>query len=312
MGDERASSRPQNDDTAAHGQREVSRERVSPFIPKPRNSELLQKNVTFLEPNIDPERGPFGERGYKPSTSNHSGYDPYHFQQPAETRYKALSQRLRYVAPVPRRPGSAPRTTPLSDESDDTDWYDHEDWIESEDERPRIRRASPLSDPGVVTSIERPAILVNPDDPKDVTVHMSLDTRPDIEGLLEENARLCRLGHFTKAIVQFKKLLLPYLDNKYVLVQYGQCLYAAQQYGALIKLGEKYPLVEVEKGDCDDIQLNWNLLLRKAIGMGEADMQYTTDLSKLAAVAFDRMNSLPLDSTQVSMLLLRIANILQY
>lgn len=306
MGDGRARFRPQNND-AAHGQREVSRERVSPLAPRPRNPEFPQKNVTFLEPNIDSERDPFGERNYKPSLSHHGSYDPYHFQQPLETQQRVLSERVRYVAPV-SRPPSARRTTLISDESYDSDWYDDED---ENDRVRRIRRVPPPSDPGVVPSIERPAILVNPSDPKDVTVHMSLDTTPDIEGFLEENARLRRLGHFTKAIAQFKTLLLPYLDNKYVLVQYGQCLYEAQQHGTLAELAKKYPLVEVEDGH--DIQLNWNVLLRKAERLDEElDFQSIIDSNQLTAVAFDRMNGPNLDSTQVSMLLLCIANILQY
>lgn len=148
-------------------------------------------------------------------------------------------------------------------------------------QRPRPRsisssRTRPAPDPTPITIQEtdggdgrgpgRPVMLrVDPLCPQDVTVHMSLPVRDDLEDVLEECSRLRRLGHFATAIALFQDRLEHFLDNRYILVQYAQCLFEAGQYGRLQKLAEERR--PQPRDPPDALQLNWDLLLLAA-GIG--------------------------------------------
>ncbi|KAL2166096.1 hypothetical protein VTG60DRAFT_3304 [Thermothelomyces hinnuleus] len=100
--------------------------------------------------------------------------------------------------------------------------------------------------------------------PEDVTAHMSLPVRDDLEDVLEECSRLRRLGHFADAIALFRTQLSHFLDNRYVLVQYAQCLYEAGQYNQLEKLAEEKAPRRSNPNEADALQLNWDMLLLAA------------------------------------------------
>lgn len=145
-----------------------------------------------------------------------------------------------------------------------------------------------------------PLVSVDPAFPQDVTLHLSLPVKDDLEDVLEEAARLRRLGHFSDAIALFTGTLGHFLDNRYVLVQYAQCLYEAGQYVQLGKLAEERPLRPLNHPDA--LELNWNLLLAAA-GQGSfknpLDDDDTTHF--IAEIMTMVANSWPrIDSTEVS------------
>ncbi|KAK5652911.1 hypothetical protein OQA88_9389 [Cercophora sp. LCS_1] len=116
--------------------------------------------------------------------------------------------------------------------------------------------------------IEQSFLLVDPRNPQDVTLHLSLPVRDDLEDILETCSALRRLGHFGEAIRLFDRHLEHFLDNKYVAVQYAQCLYDA---GQLTKLRQfmadrDASPDEPRVGDAQDstLRLNWDLLARLA------------------------------------------------
>ena len=131
------------------------------------------------------------------------------------------------------------------------------------------QRAQPLrhgepGDTGGPGPAQQPMIRIDPASPQDVTVHMSLPLQDDLEDVLEECSRLRRLGHFNEAIALFRNRLSYFLDNRYVLVQYAQCLYEAGQHAELEKLAKEKAPPRLERPD--SLQLNWDMLLVAAGG----------------------------------------------
>lgn len=100
---------------------------------------------------------------------------------------------------------------------------------------------------------------LDPLSPQDVTVHMSCPVQDDLEGILEDCSRLRRLGHFAEAIALFRDRLSHFFDNRYVLVQYAQCLYEAGQYAEVVKLEEEMALPRLTPPDA--LQIQWDMLL---------------------------------------------------
>ncbi|KAG7284310.1 hypothetical protein NEMBOFW57_010682 [Staphylotrichum longicolle] len=106
---------------------------------------------------------------------------------------------------------------------------------------------------------------LDPLSPQDVTVHMSCPVQDDLEGILEDCSRLRRLGHFAEAIALFRDRLSHFFDNRYVLVQYAQCLYEAGQYAEVVKLEEE--MAPPRRTPPDALQIQWDMLL---LATGEA------------------------------------------
>lgn len=90
---------------------------------------------------------------------------------------------------------------------------------------------------------------------------MSLPIKDDLEDRLEEGNRLQRWGYFDDALRIFKELHERFPGNKYILVQYGQCLVEAGQFSRLANLARS-------RGDLlsskDAPGVNWVLLLLRA------------------------------------------------
>jgi len=122
----------------------------------------------------------------------------------------------------------------------------------------RVRR-----DNTVVLKLEEEAIaiFINPLKPQDVTVHMSLPLRDDLECVLEDFSRMRRLGRFREALDLFDEQLAHFIDNRYVLVQYGLCLYEAGHIARLSELADKHRPSRRPK---DALQLCWTLLVSVA------------------------------------------------
>ncbi|KAK4243734.1 hypothetical protein C7999DRAFT_17957 [Corynascus novoguineensis] len=110
----------------------------------------------------------------------------------------------------------------------------------------------------------QPTLRINPFSPQDVTLHMSVPLQDDLEDLLEECCRLRRLGHFTEAIALFQGQLSHFLDNRYVLVQYAQCLFEAGLHDQLDELAEEKAPHGLG-GVTNALQLNWKMLLFAAL-----------------------------------------------
>jgi hypothetical protein len=249
-----------------------------------------------------------------PSASYYyTGHDLYEY--PSYDRRLAPDRKLVYDSapsyrvqrprtPSPPRSASPPqRLNPRDLQS--SSYYDRYgyEYARPPATRPPMRRnvAPPTAAREFLAGLSRPAIHVNPDDPKDMTVHMSLETTPDVESLLEHNARLSRLGHFDEAISRFEKDLASSLDNIYVRVQYGHCLYDARQYRKLAELAKQYPSIKGDglRSPGDELCLNWNLLLRRAETLSELDFQDTIDGPHLTSEAFRHLKFGELDSTEV-------------
>ncbi|PNY28927.1 Uncharacterized protein TCAP_01158 [Tolypocladium capitatum] len=178
--------------------------------------------------------------------------------------------------------------------------------VEVADERPDRTTRSAMrknlrKDKATPKEPENPLTFrLNPLAPQDVTVHMSLDATNDLESVLEEHSRLRRLGHFNAAIAQFDDHLEHFLDNKYVLVQYGQCLLEAKQYKQLVNLATEYPPKPSEEA----LQLSWNILLQKAEVESALEFPVLQDASKLVESALNLVQATwpRLDSTEMQIL----------
>lgn len=163
--------------------------------------------------------------------------------------------------------------------------------------RPAMRK-HPRKDTATLGEPEKPlSFRLNPLAPQDVTVHMSLDATDDLEGVLEEHSKLRRLGHFNAAMAHFEDHLEHFLDNKYVLVQHGQCLLEAKRYRQLANLAKDHPPKPSEEA----MQLSWSILLQKAEVESALEFPVLQDTSKLVKSALSLVQaSWPrLDSTEV-------------
>ncbi|SPQ24225.1 506d5266-35dd-409b-b4ee-d2a11c6de632 [Thermothielavioides terrestris] len=151
---------------------------------------------------------------------------------------------------------------------------------------------------------QRPLLRVDPLAPQDATVHLSLPLQDDLEDLLEECGRLRRLGHFADAIALFQNRLSHFFDNRYVLVQYAQCLFEGGQFAQLGKLAEEKAPRRLPQPDA--LQLNWDMLLLAAEkGPYKSQFDNHEALDMLPAIKDIITASLPkLDSTECQVLAL--------
>ncbi|KAK3986748.1 hypothetical protein QBC44DRAFT_222489, partial [Cladorrhinum sp. PSN332] len=140
--------------------------------------------------------------------------------------------------------------------------------------------------------------FVKPHNAQDMTIHMSLPVQDDVEDLLEECARLRRLGHFRDAIQLFEDELSHFVDNRYVLFQYGLCLIQAGEYIRLAKLASDTSSRQIRDDDLLDVA--FRLLLC------EAEIGYIDDatFSSIGTVAEDlvRRSWPTIDSTEARVL----------
>lgn len=120
-------------------------------------------------------------------------------------------------------------------------------------------------------------IQVHPRNRQDITVHMSLDIRDDLEGYLEDLSRASRLGHFGAEIDQLRDQIRHFFQNRYVLVQYGQVLVDGMRFSELANLAQQFPPTK----SSTPVELNWNLLLTRA--------QYLSELFFLGELTNDNM-----------------------
>ncbi|KAK2049292.1 hypothetical protein LZ31DRAFT_591010 [Colletotrichum somersetense] len=106
----------------------------------------------------------------------------------------------------------------------------------------------------------KPSFHIDPKAPQDVTLHLEMDVTEDIEEELEEFSKLRRIGHFNAAKRYFEEYLESYIDNAYVLDQYGQFLGEISDVHTLTKLAREYPT-----GDLDKVtSANWFLVCERA------------------------------------------------
>ena len=117
--------------------------------------------------------------------------------------------------------------------------------------------------------------IVDPLHPRDVTLHMSLDLALDLEGFLEANARLRRLGQFKSAIAHFETYLAHSSENLYVLTQFAQCLLDARAFGHLARLAKKHKV----QTSLDETAINWELVLRVASKLSGTELVHREDPS---------------------------------
>ncbi|KAJ6444890.1 putative trehalase precursor [Purpureocillium lavendulum] len=143
---------------------------------------------------------------------------------------------------------------------------------------------------------------LNPLEPQDVTIHMSLDATDDLESTLEEFSRLRRLGRFNDAVRHFETRLEHFLDNKYVLTQYGHFLDERVNAKEFAKLARRFPPQPV--ADSDALQLNWDMLVYLAGLENDIESPVLQDIDKLGDRALDLLQeSFPnLDSTEMELL----------
>ncbi|CAH0054777.1 unnamed protein product [Clonostachys solani] len=138
-------------------------------------------------------------------------------------------------------------------------------------------------------------VSIDPSKAEDVTLHLSLPTAYDIEDALEEAARLRRIGHFKAAIEIYEQDLGQFLEIKYVMVQYAECLLEAGRISKFSELSMKLP-----DRLMDSLDLNWVLMkLRPDIHTTfPLDLQgVLDDASKVIHRNWPR-----LDSTEVQLL----------
>ena len=124
--------------------------------------------------------------------------------------------------------------------------------------RLRERESSIAQKANIPKPRETPTFLVDPLSAQDITVHMSLPVKDDLEDRLEESARMQRLGYFNEAMRILQELHERYPDNTYILVQFGQCLVDAGHYSRLDSLAR------VRKRHLDPnhiLEVIWTLLL---------------------------------------------------
>ncbi|KAJ5817102.1 hypothetical protein N7447_009335 [Penicillium robsamsonii] len=84
---------------------------------------------------------------------------------------------------------------------------------------------------------------------KDVTLHFNLDFVDDIEGHLEELARLKRLGHFHDAVDYFNFNLQQHLNLPLVMIEYADLLQEQGAYRKLLDLQSRGTLKMSQKMD---------------------------------------------------------------
>ncbi|GJN66454.1 hypothetical protein VFPFJ_01444 [Purpureocillium lilacinum] len=143
---------------------------------------------------------------------------------------------------------------------------------------------------------------LNPLEPQDVTIHMSLDATDDVEDVLEEFSRLRRLGRFNDAARHFDAHLEHFLDNKYVLTQYGRFLAERVNSSEFAKLAKRFPPQEAAVDDA--LELNWDLLVYLMGLDSDVETPVLQDVDKLGDKALDHLQeSFPnLDSTEMELL----------
>ncbi|MBE3048877.1 hypothetical protein IMZ48_41540 [Candidatus Bathyarchaeota archaeon] len=90
---------------------------------------------------------------------------------------------------------------------------------------------------------------------------MSLPIKDDLEDLLEEGNKLQKWGYFDDALRIFQGLHERSPEDRYILVQYGQCLVEAGQYSRLASLARSRQELLSSK---DGLEINWSLLLLSA------------------------------------------------
>ncbi|KAI6373736.1 hypothetical protein MCOR25_003364 [Pyricularia grisea] len=86
----------------------------------------------------------------------------------------------------------------------------------------------------------RHAIHVDPLSSEDRIINMCLSVSDDLEHELEEFSKLRRLGRFTDAFQLFDQRAGHFLHNRYIRVQYGQCLLEAGELGRLAQLAKEW------------------------------------------------------------------------
>ncbi|KAK0672410.1 hypothetical protein QBC41DRAFT_24961 [Cercophora samala] len=165
----------------------------------------------------------------------------------------------------------------------------------SDDERVRIVYRGVDEDVGA--SQKSPNFWIDPMNPQDVTIHMSIPAQDDVEYLLEECSRFRRLGDFRQSLALFENQLEHLLDNRYILLQYGQCLFEAGQYSRLEALEHaRWP-----SGPQDLLQLGWEMLLNGAEYIAQGSTNQRTN-TRQAATALLRRKWPSLDSTEAQIL----------
>jgi hypothetical protein len=169
-----------------------------------------------------------------------------------------------------KRPGhGSPETSPDRRQADIGSFYDEADVNPTEavsvGREQSILRNNRFADPGGSQSPvpkEATVININPLVPQDVTVHISLPLRDDLECALEDFSRMRRLGRFKEALELFDDRLAHFLDNQYVLVQYGLCLWDGGHMAKLVELAQKHPPSSRPTGA---LQLCWMILHSVAV-----------------------------------------------
>ncbi|UNI16637.1 hypothetical protein JDV02_003059 [Purpureocillium takamizusanense] len=162
-------------------------------------------------------------------------------------------------------------------------------------------RSKALKQPG--SAVKEPLTFeLNPLEPQDVTVHMSLDTTDDLQDALEEFSRLRRLGRFNDAARHFESHLEHFLDNKYVMTQYGRFLSERVNSKEFTELAKRFPPQEAAADDA--LELNWDLLVYMMGLESDIDTPVLQDVDKLGDKALDLLQEgFPnLDSTEMELL----------
>ncbi|KAF7555714.1 hypothetical protein G7Z17_g1970 [Cylindrodendrum hubeiense] len=238
-------------------------------------------------------------------------------------RAEYSNQRQLQRAPQPTRDIFTERRDPLDSSLPDprmpskkTGNYKHhaeeDDW-DSPNHSPNHHRLSEIANrdesgsqeedwgPPRIINAERPLqartvpIWVNPENPQDNTVHMSLNTRDYLEDYLEKLSRLGRLGRLSAAFDQLGDQLRPFFYNRYVLVQYGQLLLDGMRYKELAELAKLHP----PRPSNDPIDLNWNMILVRAQYASELDFgDISAAAISLAAKNLVQQSWPQLDSTE--------------
>ncbi|KAL8364970.1 hypothetical protein RB595_003994 [Gaeumannomyces hyphopodioides] len=197
-----------------------------------------------------PSRPLYGRRSSSGSTVNN------YLLAPPPQRHGEISRKISSILGS-KPPRGAAISSPIDyryDQDEEGQWYDYDGESDSSSQGRGggEREETPPDSP------ERAAVLhLDPLSPQDMTVHMSLPVGDDVEGVLEEFSRLRRLGRFSDALELFGKEQLGHLiDNRYVLLQYGQCLFEAGWVGELGRLAEQ----QATKAERDALGISWSLL----------------------------------------------------
>ncbi|VUC28708.1 unnamed protein product [Clonostachys rosea] len=137
---------------------------------------------------------------------------------------------------------------------------------------------------------------IKPSKAEDTTLHLSLPTAYDIEEALEEASRLRRIGHFKAAIRIYEQDLAQFLNIKYVMIQYAECLLGAGQTSKFSELS-----MELSDGHpMDSLDLNWKFMKL----WPDNQKAFPPRQEQLLADAFNAIweNWPRLDSTEVKLL----------